>query len=324
MRKLVLALVAVIALASAAVSERHRLLFGLTEGAPPELGPATEEGPDVAWVDDYYTVEQVAPDTFAIGEPRYYQQNFNYLIVGRDEAILFDAGSGLRDAAAVAARLTDVPITFVPSHFHYDHVGNGIDFARIAIIDLPHLRERAADNVLRLEWGEHLGTAEGYAPSVFRVDRWLAPGSDIDLGGRTLRVLFTPGHTWDSVSLYDAEADILFSGDFIYPGNLYGFLPTSRLGDYQHGVARLLDTITADTVLYGAHRVAPPGAPRQSRRHVEILGQTLADLEAGRIRGEGIYPVAYPAGEDMVLLVEPRFLHDWSRTYPELEPTNPP
>ena len=104
MRKLVIALLLVTAVAMAGVSERHRLIFGLTTGAPPELGAVTEEGPGVTWFDDYYTVEQIAPDTFAIGEPRYNQQNFNYLVVGTDEAILFDAGSGLRNAAAVAAR----------------------------------------------------------------------------------------------------------------------------------------------------------------------------------------------------------------------------
>ena len=49
------------------------------------------------WHDDYFTVMAIDPDTFAIGEPRYWQQNFNYLIVGETRAILFDAGPGVRD-----------------------------------------------------------------------------------------------------------------------------------------------------------------------------------------------------------------------------------
>ncbi len=319
MKKLVAALLVLVLLLVVAAEFRHRLLFGLQDGSPPPLGEITEEGPGVTWADDYHTVEQIAPRTYAIGEPRYHQQNFNYLIVGDREAILFDAGSGLRDAAAIAAGLTDRPITFVPSHFHYDHVGNGINFARIAIIDLPHLRERAPDNVLRLQWGEHLGSSEGYAPSEFRVDQWLAPGSDVDLGGRKLRVLFTPGHTWDSVSLYDAQANVLFTGDFIYPGYLYAFLPTSRLGDYIQGADQVLAVTNAETRLYGAHRVAPPGAPVQTRQHVLTLKQTLEALRAGDVDGEGFYPRSYAAG-DMVLLVEPWPFQDWGETYPAGQP----
>ncbi len=35
-------------------------------------------------VDDYFAVEDLGDGTFAIGEPRYYQQNYSYLIVGRN------------------------------------------------------------------------------------------------------------------------------------------------------------------------------------------------------------------------------------------------
>ena len=86
MRKLTVALLVLVALLVIAAQFRHRLLFGLQDGAPPPLMAPTDEGPGVNWVDDYYTVEEIAPDTFAIGEPRYQQQNFNYLIIGNDEA----------------------------------------------------------------------------------------------------------------------------------------------------------------------------------------------------------------------------------------------
>jgi len=50
----------------------------------------------VIWFDDYYTVQAIDEKTFAIGEPRYFQKNFNYLIVGESRAIVFDAGTGQR------------------------------------------------------------------------------------------------------------------------------------------------------------------------------------------------------------------------------------
>jgi AraC-like DNA-binding protein len=72
------------------------------------------------------------------------------------------------------------------------------------------------------------------------VDQWLAPGAILDLGEREVRVLYTPGHTEDSVSLLDIEAGMIFTGDFIYPGPLYAFLSNSGMRDYLQGAQTLL------------------------------------------------------------------------------------
>ena len=60
-----------------------------------------DEGDEVRWFDDYYTIQKIDERTFAIGEPRYYQLNFNYLIIGDTRAVIFDAGTGQRDIRRV-------------------------------------------------------------------------------------------------------------------------------------------------------------------------------------------------------------------------------
>ncbi len=316
MSRIVLTLVLCAGLAIWAFGERRTLImhaFAATgSGAPPPLLPARDEGASVRWVDDYFTVERIAADTFAIGEPRYAQQNYSYLIIGSDRALLFDAGPGIRDIRTTAGALTDRPIVFLPSHFHYDHVGNEITFDEIAVVDLPHIRDRVtADGRLTLQPMEHLGAAEGMQAPTWQVDHWWAPGTRIELGGRTLELIYTPGHTTDSVSLLDAASGILFSGDYLYPGDLYGFLPNSSMADYLTAAEDLVARLDDDTRFFGAHRVAPPGAPRLMFRDLEALRAGLVDIRDRRVSGTGTWPRAFPINDRLTLLAEPRWLQRW-------------
>ena len=295
--------------------QRHWLLVNsIGSGEPPPLLEAHNEG-GAEWFDDYYIVapiENANGDlTFAIGETRYAQQNFNYLIIGSHTAILFDAGPGVRDIRPVVESLTDLPILFVPSHFHYDHIGNNISFAQVGVVDIPFLRARADGNQLPLTWQEHLGAAEGFATPSLTVTHWLKPNEVIDIGGRELQVLYTPGHTTDSVSLLDARNGHLFSGDFIYPGPLYAFLPNSSLRDYLDASDTVLAAVDENIRIFGAHRSQAPGTPELEKQDVTDLRHTLIGIKRGESKGTGSYPVAYQVNDRMVLLAEPTWLQDW-------------
>src|SRR5450631_1120094 len=172
-------------------------------------------------VDEYFAVEDLGDGTFAIGEPRYYQQNYSYLIVGETRAVLFDSGSGTRDISGVVANLTKLPITVVVSHLHFDHLGGIGPFGHVAMIDLPETRADVSGGLFKPSRYEYMGFFDGRVAPSFRVGEWLAPGATIDLGGRALRVLSAPGHTPSSVALFDASNRRLFIGDFMYPTTLY-------------------------------------------------------------------------------------------------------
>lgn len=307
-----LAVAVLVALVVLAIAERHRILvYALASQGTPELLDRADEGPETDWHDDYFTVQKLDDRTFAIGEPRYWQQNYSYLIVGSERAVLFDAGPGVRDIRPVAQSLTDVPITFVPSHFHYDHVGNEITFERVAVVDLPYLRARAPDGRLRLGFDEHLGVAEGMAAPTLEVDEWLPPGSILSLGDRTLRVLYTPGHTEDSISLLDLETGLVFAGDFICPCPLLALFPNSGMGDYLQGALTVVRAAPANARVFGAHRTAPPGAPELSVGDVRDLHTALRAIREGELRGSGFYPVVYRVNDRVELWAEPVWLQDW-------------
>lgn len=249
------------------------------------------------WVDDYFLVQTLDPTTVAIGEPLYYQGNYSYLILGTRRAILFDAGTGLRDIVPVVRSLTSLPVTVIPSHLHFDHVGALGRFDKTAVLDVPALRARARDSRLTLEWYEFLGFADRLATPTFRVDEWLAPGSSIDLGGRQLRLLATPGHTPTSVSLYDESRHQLFAGDFIYPGELYVFLPGASRSAYLATATRLLSTIDPATQIFAAHMQdapAPVKAPVLEVADLLALQSALTAIEKGTLPASGFYPRIFP------------------------------
>lgn len=304
-------------LCAVVIVQRHRILvYALaSQGAPALLEPA-EEGPEVHWHDDYFTVQALDERTFAIGEPRYYQQNYSYLLVGSERAVLFDAGPGLRDLRPVAESLTDRPITFVPSHFHYDHVGNTVTFEHVAVVDLPYLRERAPDGRLQLGFDEHLGVVEGIEAPTLEIDEWLAPGATLALGDRMLRVLHTPGHTEDSISLLDLGSGFVFAGDFIYPGPLFVILPNSSMGDYLQGSTTIIGAVPQNARIFPAHRASPPGAPELGLGDVHDLHSALQAIRAGELRGKGLYPVVYPVNDRIELWAEPAWLQSWKPNHP--------
>jgi hydroxyacylglutathione hydrolase len=255
-------------------------------------------------VDEYFAVEDLGDGTFAIGEPRYYQQNYSYLIVAETRAILFDSGSGTRDISGVAANLTKLPITVIVSHLHYDHLGGIGPFGHVAMIDMPETRADMAGALFQPSRYEYMGFYDGRVAPSFRVGEWLVPGAVIDLGGRTLQVLSTPGHTPSSVALFDATNRRLFIGDFIYPTTLYAFLPGASLSAYQATAKMLLRMLPADTVFWTAHccrKNEGVSAPWLSMRDLRDLDTALSAVRAGQAKGAGFYPRVFRVNDEMTL-----------------------
>lgn len=252
--------------------------------------------------DDYFAVQDLGDHVYAIGEPRYYQANYSYLIIGARRALLFDAGSGTRDMRPVVARLTSLPVTILPSHLHYDHLAGIGPQDRVALVDLPSTRRRVAHGRFRAGRYEFLGMFDGLAAPSFPVAEWIEPGAEIDLGGRSLRLLSTPGHTPQSVSLYDRKAHRLFTGDFIYPTMLYAFLPGVSLTEYRRTTRDLLAKLPADTRLWTAHCCRREGgfaAPWLDMSDLSDLDRALHRIDEGTSDAVGFFPRRYRVNAQM-------------------------
>lgn len=137
--------------------------------------------------------------------------------IGTNCYLLCDTGAGVcavidpgAEASRVAAAVQEsgcTPCAILLTHGHYDHTG-GVAGLEAAFPGTPVYLHRA--------------DAEGVNPTMFpplprEVLRFYDEGDTVAVGGLTVEVLHTPGHSKGSVVL--KTGDILFTGDTLFRGS---------------------------------------------------------------------------------------------------------
>ena len=240
--------------------------------------------------DDWFEVYKIRDGVFAIYEPHQFEEVISYLILGQRSALLFDTGMGIGRISKVVAGLTPLPVTVLNSHTHFDHTGGNAEFSDILGRDTPFTRESArgqTDTYSRhaLAPGRICGQlppgvrANTYSIRPFRVTRFVKDGELLDLGGRRLEVLFTPGHTPDSLSLLDRENGLLFTGDTFYPGPIYLFTPETDFSAYANSVHRLAALAASVRLLLPGHNVPSADASVLAR-----LAAAVTQVQKGNLK----------------------------------------
>jgi glyoxylase-like metal-dependent hydrolase (beta-lactamase superfamily II) len=238
--------------------------------------------------EDWFEVYRIDDDIFAIYEPGQFEEVISFLIIGEDFALMFDTGLGIGNIRRVVDQLTDKDVVVLNSHTHYDHIGGNHQFDTIYGTRLDFTARRsmgsppeAVAGFLREGWvwkplpdGFDAAT---YRSQPFDIDKYVEEGDRIDIGGRVLEILFTPGHAPDSICLLDRENRLLFTGDTFYLAPLYTHLPGSSFDDYARTAARLADLADVIDAAITSHNV-----PRVDGAYMTALGRAFADIEAGR------------------------------------------
>jgi glyoxylase-like metal-dependent hydrolase (beta-lactamase superfamily II) len=237
--------------------------------------------------DAWFEVYKVAADTYAIYEPHQSEETIAYLILGKQNAILFDTGMGISDIHRIIEELTKLPVIVLNSHTHDDHVGGNWQFKTIYSMDTKFTRENAKGSVedaqAEIAPGEICGDLpNGFEPNAYRTRPWkiakyLSDGEKIDLGGRVIQVLATPGHTPDAITLYDRANGLLFTGDTYYPATIWLYRPETNFDQYARSVEQLAVLAPSIKLVLGAHNVpvAPPTV-------LSGLAHAFTDLRAGK------------------------------------------
>ncbi|MBX5329203.1 MAG: MBL fold metallo-hydrolase [Candidatus Bathyarchaeota archaeon] len=199
----------------------------------------------------WFKVEPLTDNVFLIAEPGHIEEVNSYLVIGKQKAILIDSGMGIGNIKTVVKNLTNLPITVINTHSHYDHVGDNYRFANVLVHEMelanvhsgipkeqisyvvddqnfftlaPHTRSS------RFTRGEVRPIPSEFDRTQFQIHPcpWASSVKKrqiLDLGSTKLEVLHTPGHSSGSICLFDRDNKYLFAGDTVYQGPIYFYLP---------------------------------------------------------------------------------------------------
>ncbi len=186
-----------------------------------------------------------------------------------------DNWASLLRAIAASGHGVDDVASVVVTHLHPDHLGmaDRVRAASGAALVL-HEREQAALEAMAgrapAESAEHrfdlwgvpadrvpeLDVTAGRPPmdAQLPADVLVGDGQLLDIPGRAIQVVLTPGHTPGHICLVDAEDGLVFTGDHvlptIHPGlGLGGATATNPIGDYLASLERI--------AVFDEHEVCP-------------------------------------------------------------------
>ena len=261
----------------------------------------------------WFEVYKVAPGTFAIYEPHQFEEVISYLIVGTKQAVLFDTGMGIASIRKVTTQLTLRPVVVLNSHTHNDHVGGNWEFLFVYGMDTAFTRANAKgsreDAQAEIAPGEICGDLpKGFNPKTYttkpwRISRFVNDGFKINLGGRTVEIIATPGHTPDAICLLDRANGLLFTGDTYYPAPIWLYRPETNLDEYVASVKRLAALAPQVKLVLGAHNI-PVAQPDVLPKLVEAIQAVRAGK--GEVKPEGAGKALHTLEGFKFLLAEPK------------------
>lgn len=247
--------------------------------------------PDLAQPDPWFRVSRLDSGAYAIEEPLHAEHVISYLVVGSERSLLIDTGMGIGNIRRLVESLTDLPITVLNSHSHWDHIGGNWRFSDIAI------------HVAEADWlpkgCSHDELAEALAPHRFSgpvppdVDLGsmsikpsipsmvLSGGETFDLGDRHVEVVHAPGHSPGGLVVLDRTKRVLYSTDVAYPGPLYAHGADTNLNDYECSLALLAKMAHVIDEVHPSHN-----APTMSPNLLPAMAASMAAVMEGRAPDE--------------------------------------
>ncbi|MBD3341492.1 MAG: MBL fold metallo-hydrolase [Candidatus Lokiarchaeota archaeon] len=164
-------------------------------------------------------------------DPRFRTEFTNlYLLIGSKKALLIDTGSGLYSLKhTIDDLISNKELIVINTHSHWDHVGCNSEFQKIFIheiegnfitnpVNITNLKDSPQEIAKKYEKNNYL------LPPAKDVEK-INENDEFDLGGISVKIIHTPGHSPGSISLLTNRGG-LFVGDLAHYGSV--FLPKKK------------------------------------------------------------------------------------------------
>jgi glyoxylase-like metal-dependent hydrolase (beta-lactamase superfamily II) len=175
-----------------------------------------------------------------------FEAPFIYLLIGDDKVLVLDTGAtesaadfplyktirALVNQHSEQSVKNDKELLVIHSHSHSDHHAGDAQFKGQANVTLIEPNRQAISEFF----------AFGQSPD---------GEVNIELGGRKLSIIATPGHQEDAIAVYDPQTQWLLTGDTFYPGYVY----VKNWNNYKNSITRLVSFSRTHEVsaVLGAH-----------------------------------------------------------------------
>ncbi len=196
----------------------------------------------------WFTIDQIDEKTHIISEYRHWEETHCYLLEGDDWALLIDTGLGICDISAEVKKLTDKPVTAVATHIHWDHIG-GHKYYSDFYAHEAELNWLSGEFPLSMETihgmvVDRCDLSNGYDVATYQFfqgmpTRVLHDGDTIELGGREITVLHTPGHSPGHMCFWEDATGYLFTGDLVYKDTLFAYYPSTDPQAYLQSLEKI-------------------------------------------------------------------------------------
>ncbi|EPY2304530.1 MBL fold metallo-hydrolase [Clostridium sporogenes] len=199
-------------------------------------------------MDNWFTIDHIDKDTHIISEYRHWEETHAYLLNGTERSLLVDTGLGICNIYDEVIKLTDKPVTAVATHIHWDHIG-GHKFFPDFYAHEDELNWLNGEFPLTLEQIKDMVVDRCDLPEGYNVDNYkffqgtptmvLKDNDIIDIGGRSIQVLHTPGHSPGHICFFEKERGYLFTGDLVYKDTLFAYYPSTDPKAYLKSIERV-------------------------------------------------------------------------------------
>ena len=145
----------------------------------------------------------------------------NCYIISKEKTIIIDPGD---EANKIIKYFKDNNLdleAILITHHHEDHIGalkEILEYKKVAVYDVSNLEERK-----------------------------------YNIAGFNIEVIYTKGHTSDSITYYFEDENMMFVGDFIFEGTIGRMdLPTGNINEMKESINKIIK-YDKDIVIYPGH-----------------------------------------------------------------------